>query len=78
MYSSRLKNKSKDSQKLSEREIEVIEKIADGKDFITIGKELNISPRTVEAHKKNILEKLRLNNTVELVKYAIRNNLTEL
>lgn len=78
MYSYRLKNKASGEKPLSEREIEVIEKIADGKDFISIGAELNISPRTVETHKKNILEKLHLSNTAELIKFAIRNNITEL
>jgi len=60
---------------LSVRELEVLSLICEGKDFNTIGSELSISARTVETHKKNILSKLQLNNTVELVKYAIQNKL---
>lgn len=78
MYSTRLRNKTSRDKVLSDREIEVIEKIADGMDFINIGAELNISPRTVETHKKNILDKLHLSNTAELIKFAIRNNITQL
>jgi len=65
------------NEKLSIREIEIIKLLCEGKDFATIGDELAISPRTVETHKKNILTKLQLNNTIELVKYAIREKIIE-
>jgi DNA-binding NarL/FixJ family response regulator len=64
-------------KKLSIREIEIIRLLCDGKDFNSIGNELSISPRTVESHKKNILTKLHLNNTIELVKFAIREHIIE-
>jgi len=63
---------------LSEREIAVIKLFAEGLSFKDIAKKLNISTRTVETHKKNIQKKLNLNNTVELVKYAIINGLSDL
>ncbi len=62
-------------QFLSEREKEVIVLLSDGLSFKEIGEKLCISPRTVENHKSRILEKLELKNTIELVKYAIKNNL---
>ena len=63
---------------LSEREIEVIRLIAEGLSMKEIGERLFISARTVETHKKNILEKLDLHSTVDLVKYAILNGIASL
>lgn len=62
---------------LTARELDIIRLLCEGKDFNTIGTELSISSRTVESHKKNILSKLNLNNTIELVKFAIKENLIE-
>ncbi len=63
---------------LSPREIEVIKLFVDGLLYKEIASRLSISPRTVETHKKNILEKLNLKNTVDLVKYAIKNGIISL
>lgn len=63
---------------LSAREIEIVARIAEGWDFNAIGNALGISPRTVETHKRNILLKLQLQNTAELIKYAIRSEITPL
>ena len=60
---------------ISEREQEVLALIIDGLTNVEIGKSLNISNRTVESHRRNILQKLDVKNTAELVKYAIKNNL---
>lgn len=63
---------------LSDREMEIISLLSDGLSFKEIGNRLYISPRTVENHKARILDKLELKNTIELVKYAIKNNLISL
>jgi DNA-binding NarL/FixJ family response regulator len=63
---------------LSDREIEIVKLLSEGLTTKQIGEELCISPRTVESHKNNILEKLGLQNTIELVKYAIKNKIVEL
>jgi len=63
---------------LSQREIDVIRLIAEGLSMKEIGEKLFISPRTVESHKNNILSKLELTSTIDLVKYAIKNGLAEL
>lgn len=60
---------------ISEREKEVIRLIGDGLSIKEIGDKLCISPRTVETHKKNLLEKLELDNTVALVKYGIKHRI---
>ena len=63
---------------LTSREIEILKLIADGKTNKEISEQLFISQRTAEKHKSNILNKLGMKSVVELVKYAIKNNLTEL
>ncbi len=60
---------------LTERELEIIRELGEGLSFKEIGAKLFISPRTVENHKNNILEKLELKNTIELVKYAIKHKI---
>jgi DNA-binding NarL/FixJ family response regulator len=63
---------------LSEREQEILHLIADGKKVKEIAEQLNLSPKTVEAHRQNIMEKLEIRSTAGLVKYAIREGLTAL
>lgn len=65
-------------QNLSEREKEIVSLLSEGLSFKEIGDKLFISPRTVENHKTNILEKLGLKNTIELVKYAIKKGIISL
>lgn len=60
---------------ISERELEVIRLLGEGLAIKEIGDKLCISPRTVETHKKNLLEKLGLSNTVALIKYGIRHRI---
>ena len=62
---------------LTKREMEVLALVVDGKTNHEIAEQLFISVKTVETHKANILEKLGLRNTAELVRYAIENKLTE-
>lgn len=62
---------------LTPREIEITRLYAEGKNSVNIGKKLNISKRTVEVHKANIFKKLNLKSTIELLRYAIRNNLVK-
>jgi DNA-binding NarL/FixJ family response regulator len=63
---------------LSERETEIVLLLSEGLTFKDIAAKLFISPRTVENHKTNILEKLGLKNTIELVRYAIKENILKL
>jgi len=68
-------DKHKQGQELSKREIQIIKLLAEGFRYKEIGEQLNISSRTVESHKNNILEKLDLHTVVDLVKYAIKNRI---
>ncbi|UCG12322.1 MAG: response regulator transcription factor [Deltaproteobacteria bacterium] len=63
---------------LSPREKEVLKLIAEGRSRKEIGKILNISVRTVDTHRTNILLKLGCKGTAELVHYAVRMNLVDL
>ena len=63
---------------LTLRELEIIRFLCDGLSYKEVADQMEISTRTVEAHKNNILEKLELKNTIELVKFAIKNKLIEL
>lgn len=63
---------------LSERELDVLKRFANGLSYKEIAAQLFISSRTVESHKKSIFKKLHLNNHAELVKYAIKHELTSL
>jgi DNA-binding NarL/FixJ family response regulator len=60
---------------LSEREIEVLKLIANGKDNAQIARELVISPKTVKNHISNILMKLQISNRVQAAVYAARSGI---
>lgn len=64
--------------KLSAREKEVFPLLADGLSPREIGKRLYISPKTVESHKYNIMDKLGVTSIANLTKIAIKKNLIDL
>lgn len=61
--------------KLSDREIQVLKLIANGKDNAEIAHELFISPKTVKNHISNILMKLQIENRIQAAVYAVRSGL---
>jgi DNA-binding NarL/FixJ family response regulator len=69
---------TKKSNDLTRREEEVLVLIAHGKSLKEIADELFISIKTVESHKMHIQDKLGLDNTAKLVKYAIEHEMIEL
>jgi DNA-binding NarL/FixJ family response regulator len=62
---------------LTPRETEVVKLIAEGHSSQEIAERLTISPKTVERHRTNILEKLGMRDRVEVTRYAIRTGLVE-
>lgn len=60
---------------LTDRESLILRHISQGMSHKQIGQKLYISPRTVESHKRNILTKLGLKTTAELIKYSMQNNI---
>ena len=62
---------------LTARELEIVKLIAEAHTNDEIAELLTISKKTVERHRANILEKLGMNDRVELTRYAIRRGLVE-
>jgi len=62
----------------SEKEMEIIELCSKGLQSKEIANRLDLSPRTIECHKTRIFHKLGINNTVEMVQYAIKNGIIRL
>jgi DNA-binding NarL/FixJ family response regulator len=62
--------KASGAEPLSEREREVLQHVGRGYTYRQIGERLFISPKTVENHVRNILDKLHLNRKQELIRYA--------
>ncbi len=60
---------------LSDREIQVLKLIANGKDNGQIAADLHISPKTVKNHISNILMKLQIENRIQAAVYAVRSGL---
>jgi DNA-binding NarL/FixJ family response regulator len=81
-YISRIKTndnkKLPDIENLSARQIEILKLWGDNFSNREIADKLFISLRTVETHKNHIMQKLNLKTTVDMVKFAIRNNLIEI
>ena len=78
-YLQRLKGEiGPDSQTLSLREREVLQLVAEGKSSVQIATTLHLSERTIETHRKRIMDKLGMRSIAELTKYAIREGLTSL
>ncbi|HEY3037406.1 MAG TPA: response regulator transcription factor [Pyrinomonadaceae bacterium] len=62
---------------LTAREREIVQMLAEGKSNKEIATRLSISVKTVETHRATVMRKLGINSIVELVHYAIRNELVE-
>jgi DNA-binding NarL/FixJ family response regulator len=60
------------TERLSDRELEILELIGKGKEVRQIGKLLHLSPKTVETHRAHIKEKLQLKNAREVVRFAVQ------
>ena len=58
--------------RLSDRELEVLELIGKGNEIRQIGKLLHLSPKTVETHRAHIKEKLNLQNARQVARFAVQ------
>ena len=65
------------SPALTPRQLDVLRLIAAGKRMKEIASELNISVRTVETHKQDLLQTLSLETTADLIKFAVRQGLVD-
>jgi DNA-binding NarL/FixJ family response regulator len=67
--------RSRPAPKLSSRQREVLQLVAEGRNTKEIAQILHVSPRTVEFHRHRIMEALGLHGTAELVQYAIKHRI---
>ena len=65
----------KGSPQLTKREKEILQLIADGKTTPDIAQQLNLSPLTVETHRKNLIQKFQVRNVAALIKVAAQQGL---
>jgi DNA-binding NarL/FixJ family response regulator len=63
--------------RLTPREREIVQLLAEGKSSKEVAVSLNISVKTAETHRANIMRKLELHSVSELVRYAVKNQIIE-
>jgi DNA-binding NarL/FixJ family response regulator len=63
--------------RLTPREREIVRLLSEGKSSPAIAGVLGLSPKTIDTHRSNIMRKLRVHTTSELVRYAVRNQIIE-
>ena len=63
---------------LSKRELEVLKLVVEGRSNVEIGRALDLSSKTVATYRSRMMEKLRIDNLPELVKFAIRAGVTSI
>ena len=63
---------------LTERERQILQLVAEGKNVKEIARSLHISPKTADTHRRNLMSKLGMTSVADLVKYALREGLTSL
>lgn len=71
-------NQNADINNLSSRQIEILKLWGESHTNQEIADRFFISVRTVESHKNHIMQKLNLKSTVDMVKFAIKNNIIEI
>lgn len=62
---------------LTKRELEILKLVGTGMTNVEIGRQLFISPRTVDTHRRNLMKKLDLHNAVALTRFAQKYNLLD-
>jgi len=77
-YSQAGRNGKEDEHHLTDRERQVLQLVVEGKSNKEVAMVLGISPKTVSVHRTNIMSKLDVQNTVELIRYATSNPLVSL
>ena len=69
--------RKKKGDRLTSREVEVLQLIAEGKANKQVAAELGISIKTVEKHRQHLMEKLNIHDTAGLTRYAIAAGIIE-
>ena len=66
-----------DESKLTNREIKIVQLLADGMSNKEIAIKIGVSTRTVEAHRNHVMHKMKFQSVSDLIRFALRNNLVE-
>jgi len=77
-HASKPNRKTRQRVELSEREMEILQMISEGKSSKEVAGTLNISIKTVETHRQHIMQKIGIHNVAALTKFAIREGITSL
>lgn len=77
-FASQLDEKKAKPINITPREREIIQLAAEGCSTKVIARTLELSEKTVEAHRSNVYQKLEINNLADLTRYAIRHGITSL
>ncbi|MFN3556013.1 MAG: response regulator [Bacteroidales bacterium] len=77
-YATKRQNSNNILPQLTKRELEVLQLFAEGYNNSEIAEKLFLSVRTIESHKNHILQKTNMKNSVELIKFAIKNKIIEI
>ena len=64
-------------ERVTDREYQVLVRIASGKTLTHIAEELNLSVKTVSEYRKRLLDKMRLDTTAELIRYGVEHGLVQ-
>ena len=72
------KNAAAGRKSLSERERQILQMVAEGKSVKEISRLLHLNPKTADANRRNLMNKLGMASVADLTKYAIREGLTSL
>jgi two-component system, NarL family, response regulator NreC len=72
-----LRQNNGDSEMLTRRELQVLQLVAEGKTTKEIAASLDVSAKTADSHRSNIMHKLNLHSVADLVRYAIRRGLVQ-
>lgn len=66
-----------DHEKLSDRELQVLRLLGEGKSVTDIGAELHLSPKTVSTYRTRLMEKMDFSTTAEIIRYAVQRGLVD-
>jgi two-component system, NarL family, response regulator NreC len=72
-----LQQNNADTESLTRRELQVLQLVAEGKTTKEIAAALEVSAKTADSHRSNIMHKLNLHSVADLVRYAIRRGLVQ-
>jgi DNA-binding NarL/FixJ family response regulator len=72
-----IENAEPEEDRLSSREREILQLLSEGRSSKEVASALDLSVKTAETHRANIMRKLKVHNVTELVRYAVRNRIIE-